>query len=116
MVVRRIKWRDGLLFGVAIVLAWLLVKSNIRQEAFAQQGREAHDYLCYQKTVGIPKQIDASNSKIQTKLDYINKVRLGTRKPIPGITFNDIQVGIQADQDDIARFMSTLRALNRVHC
>ena len=98
----KFSWRDILLFAVLLILAWALYRGFSIQTKFAEEGKEAHDYLCYQKVVAIPK-------RIQSSLDYLTDVQTGVRTPIPGITFNDIQNSIERDE-------ATLRALSRVHC
>lgn len=87
---------------IALTVAWFIYIGLVRQARIATQGKEAHDYLCYQKQVVIP-------GRVQVSLDYINAVERGIRKPVPGITFADIQTGIDRDE-------KTLNALARVHC
>jgi hypothetical protein len=100
--VTRFTWRDTTLFVIVLLVAWALYRGFAIQAKFTREGKEAHDYLCYQKVVGIPSRIKAS-------IDYVNDVEAGIRRPVPGITFRDIQAGIERDE-------ATLRALNRVHC
>lgn len=109
-------WRDYLMFGLVLVLAWSLYRGFVVQQHNTAEGQQAHSYLCYQKLTGLPKQIAAVNEKIQTSLDYINDVQTGKREAVPGITFSDIQRGIEANQADIARYNDAIRALGRVHC
>lgn len=95
-------WRDLSLFALAIVVALLVIRATLTQNNFAIEGKEAHDYLCFQKKVVIPSRINAS-------LKYLVDVQEGKRRAIPGITIQDIQAGVQRDE-------ATIRALSRVSC
>lgn len=90
----------GLLIVAALAL--LIYRGQVVQARSAMQGKEAHDYLCYQKVYGIPARINSS-------LQYLRDVQTGVRKAVPGITFTDIQNAIERDE-------ATLRALRRIHC
>ena len=105
----------GIILLVAIG-AFLYHASRVTTEA-AYRGQQAHDYLCYQKFVGIPNQIRLANVKIDRSLKYETDVQLGYRKPIPGITQADIARGISDSQSDINRLKDTLNhGLSKVHC
>lgn len=114
--VGRFGWRDVLLFVLAGLVALLVLRSAVTQSRFVAEGKEAHDYLCYQKQVGLPRQIVQSRERIQSSLDYVIAVQLGRRKAIPGITEADIQTGVQREQDNIARIQDSLKHLREVTC
>ena len=104
------------MFTMVVVLAYALYHGYANQARFAKQGHESHDYLCFQKAVGIPQQKQIINNHIQSTLTYETQVELGQRKPIPGITSADLARGIASDQADLARLNSTLKALSKVNC
>ena len=87
---------------VVVVVSWVLYHLNSAQTQAAFDGKQAHDYLCYQKNVVIP-------SRIRATLDYETQVQLGERDPIKGLTDSDLATSIKRDQD-------ALRALVRVKC
>jgi hypothetical protein len=93
---------DAIGLVIVAALALLIYRGQVVQSRLVRQGKEAHDYLCYQKVYGIPGRINSS-------LQYLRDVQTGTRKPVPGITFTDIQNAIERDE-------ATLRALHRIHC
>jgi hypothetical protein len=88
--------------GLTVIIALGIYRAAGTQSRAAFQGKQAHDYLCYQKQVVIP-------DRIQESLEYETNVQLHLRKPIPGITEADIQRGVERDQ-------ASLRALGRVKC
>lgn len=100
--VGRFGWRDVLLFVLAFFVAILVYRAAVTQTRFVTQGKEAHDYLCYQKKVVIPGRINSS-------LKYLVDVQEGRRKPVPGITTADIQSSVERDE-------AVIRALSRVSC
>ncbi len=87
---------------VSLVFALVVARGEVRSRHLGEQGKQAHDYLCYQKKYVIPQRIASS-------LQYSADVQTGRRKGIPGLTVADLQTGVQRDQD-------TLNALARVHC
>jgi hypothetical protein len=101
-VVGGVGYRDVAVFAVAVLVVLFLVRAEIRQSRILREGGEAHNYLCYQKTVTIPQ-------RVATAKAYIEDLRVGKRPPLPGITIADIQLGIDRDE-------AVLRALTRVNC
>jgi len=95
-------WRDWILIGLTALVLAALIRGTISQSHLVAQGKQAHDYLCYQKQVAIPRQINSS-------LNFETAIQEGRRVPIPGITTEDIATSVKRDED-------TLRALSRVHC
>ena len=93
---------DGIGLVVLLVACFFLWNTNAKSTNAAFDGRQAHDYLCYVKTVVLPK-------RIASTVKYEQDVQLGFRKPITGITVADLASSIKRDQD-------TLRALVRVKC
>lgn len=103
--------------SVIIISSLVLYRLNSNQTQAAFDGRQAHDYLCFQKQVGIPKQIAELNKHIDRSLKYETDVQLGYRKAIPGITTADIEQGIADDQDHIDALNFTKNvALSKVKC
>ena len=88
--------------GLTVIIALGIYRAAGTQSRAAFQGKQAHDYLCYQKLVVIP-------GRIKSTLDYEVQVQLGERTPIKGLTPADLATSIKRDQ-------ASLRALNRVKC
>ena len=95
-------WRTIALFAGMFFACWFVWHLSTAQSRAAFEGHQAHDYLCYQKTVVIPAHIAAT-------IKYEQDVQLGLRSPIPGLTTADLATGIKRDQ-------AALKALSRVKC
>ena len=94
--------RHWIVLVIALTFVVVVIRGEVRSRHLSEQGKQAHDYLCYQKTYVIPQRIASS-------LQYSADVQTGKRAGIPGLTVADLQTGVQRDQD-------TLNALSRVHC
>lgn len=79
---------------LAVLVFWWLWNVSSQQNRAARDGEQAHHYLCLRKNVFLPKQI-------QRSLDYKIAVQEGKRKPIPGLTIQDITNAIKDAQDEI---------------
>ena len=102
--------------ALALALAFFIYRGTVTQAKFSLEGAQAHDYLCFQKTVGLPQQIRGVEARIASSNDYLRDVRLGLRQPIKGITSTDIKRGRARDMADLDRLNITKDALKRVHC
>lgn len=94
--------RDMIALTVVIVLAFFIWRGQTTQGHIISEGHQAHDYLCYQKTVVIPQRIKSTK-------DYLADIEAGRRAPLPGITKADFQQSIKRDE-------ASLKALALVTC